>query len=100
MNSVQDYIHRIGRTGRGVNGTGHALVFFEYTPKNTPVAGELVDVLKRSRQVVPPELQQIADEVKRGVRVSFFDKGGSSGSNWKGGGSNWNNGSNGWKGSG
>jgi superfamily II DNA/RNA helicase len=28
MGETEDYIHRIGRTGRGVGGTGHALVFF------------------------------------------------------------------------
>merc|ERR1712084_141076 len=31
FNTALEYIHRIGRTGRGVDGTGHALVFFEYT---------------------------------------------------------------------
>merc|ERR1711870_68246 len=60
MGETEDYIHRIGRTGRGVDGTGHALVFFEYTPKNTPCAGELIGVLERSGQAVPPELRVIA----------------------------------------
>lgn len=103
MNSVQDYIHRIGRTGRGVNGTGNALVFFEYSPKDPAAAGELVDVLARSGQVVPLELQQIADEVKSGVRVGFhqkWEKWGHSGSNRTIGESGRNNASNGWKGSG
>jgi len=100
MNSVQDYIHRIGRTGRGKNGSGHALVFFEYTPKAPAIAGELVDVLIRSKQVVPPQLQQIADEVASGVRVGFYESWGNGGGNWKSSGSNWNNwnnGSNGWQ---
>merc|ERR1712139_87872 len=79
--------------------------------KQSEIAGELVDVLKRSKQVVPPELQQIADEVKSGKRENFWkswEKGGSNyksgGSNWKsgdsdwkGGGGGWKNGSNGWK---
>jgi ATP-dependent RNA helicase DDX5/DBP2 len=72
MNSVPDYIHRIGRTGRGVNGTGHALVFFEYMEKQSSIAGELVDVLVRSNQAVPDQLQQIADEVKSGKRKDFW----------------------------
>merc|ERR1711998_383188 len=56
MSDVADYIHRIGRTGRGVNGKGHALVFFEYMAKQPEIAQELVEVLARSQQVVPPEL--------------------------------------------
>lgn len=89
MNSVQDYIHRIGRTGRGKDASGHALVFFEYSEKNTAIAGELVDVLKRSKQVVPPELQKIADEVASGVRQDFYSSWGNNGGNgWKSNG--WN----------
>jgi len=97
MNDVADYIHRIGRTGRGVGGTGHALVFFEYTAKQASIAGELVDVLIRSRQVVPPQLQQIADEVKSGVRVDFYKSWDNGGSNWKSGGSDWSSGGGDWK---
>merc|ERR1712151_749071 len=96
MNGAQDYVHRIGRTGRGIDGRGHALVFFEYSDKAPEIAGELVDVLIRSGQVVPPELQTIADEVASGIRVSFYaqNKGGkksnwNSGSNWKNHGSDW-----------
>merc|ERR1712087_766590 len=72
FNTAEEYIHRIGRTGRGVDGTGHALVFFEYTPKNVSAAEELIDVLERSGQVVPPELRVIADEVKSGIRKDFY----------------------------
>merc|ERR1712139_285796 len=72
MNGVADYVHRIGRTGRGVDGKGHALVFFEYSDKAPEIAGDLVDVLKRSGQLVPPELQKIADEVASGIRTSFY----------------------------
>jgi ATP-dependent RNA helicase DDX5/DBP2 len=67
-----EYVHRIGRTGRGVNGTGHALVFFEYTPKHTTAAEGLIDVLERSGQVVPDELRTIAQEVRDGIRVDFY----------------------------
>merc|ERR1711912_185301 len=74
MNGVQDYVHRIGRTGRGVDGTGHALVFFEYSDKAPEIPGQLVDVLKRSGQRIPVELQTIADEVESGVRVGYYDK--------------------------
>merc|ERR1712039_199341 len=72
FNTPLEYIHRIGRTGRGVNGKGHALVFFEYTPKNTAAAEGLIDVLERSKQKVPPELRVIAAEVKSGLREDFY----------------------------
>jgi len=72
FNTALEYIHRIGRTGRGVDGTGHALVFFEYTPKNVSAAEELIDVLERSGQEVPPQLRVIADEVKSGIRRDFY----------------------------
>merc|ERR1712174_169737 len=72
FNTPLEYIHRIGRTGRGVDGTGHALVFFEYTPKNISAAEDLIDVLERSGQAVPPQLRVIADEVKSGIRKDFY----------------------------
>jgi len=89
MNDTADYIHRIGRTGRGTSGTGHALVFFEYMSKQACIAGELVDVLVRSGQPVPEQLQVIADEVKSGKRVDFYkqwETGGSGSGEWKSGG--------------
>jgi len=88
MNGVAEYVHRIGRTGRGKEGRGHALVFFEYSDKAPQIAGELVEVLARSKQVVPPELQKLADEVASGVRVSFYDKKKQMNS-WNGGGGSW-----------
>lgn len=72
FNTPLEYIHRIGRTGRGVEAKGHALVFFEYTPKNTEAAEGLIDVLERSGQPVPNELRVIAKEVKDGIRVDFY----------------------------
>merc|ERR1712176_1622224 len=68
MGATEDYIHRIGRTGRGVGGTGHALVFFEYWPGYPKGAEELVGVLERSKQTVPEGLRRIAAEVKAGKR--------------------------------
>jgi len=72
FNTPLEYIHRIGRTGRGVDGTGHALVFFEYTPKNTEAAAGLIDVMERSNQPVPEQLRVIAEEVRTGIRVDFY----------------------------
>jgi len=48
--TIEDYVHRIGRTGRaGKNGTSHT--FFQICDKLR--AGELVKVLKDSNQEVP-----------------------------------------------
>jgi len=68
MGEIDDYIHRIGRTARGLHGKGHALVFFEYWEGAPQLAAELIDVLAASKQLVPRELQRIADEVKDGKR--------------------------------
>jgi len=87
MGGVEDYVHRIGRTGRGKDGKGCALVFFEYSDKATDTARELIDVLVRSKQYVPPELQQIADDIASGKRVSKWDQW-NKGSSW-GGGNDW-----------
>jgi len=69
MGSVQDYVHRIGRTGRGPDGKGHALVFFEYYYKNPQNASDFIRLLERSKQHVPDELRRIAEEVKTGKRM-------------------------------
>lgn len=47
-NSSEDYIHRIGRTGRS-NTTGTSYAFF--TPNNGRQARDLVSVLKEANQV-------------------------------------------------
>eukprot|EP00929_Paragymnodinium_shiwhaense_P110059 TRINITY_DN76772_c0_g1_i1.p1 TRINITY_DN76772_c0_g1~~TRINITY_DN76772_c0_g1_i1.p1 ORF type:complete len:604 (+),score=113.62 TRINITY_DN76772_c0_g1_i1:149-1960(+) len=95
MGMIADYVHRIGRTGRGREGKGHALVFFEYYDKNPEIAGQLIKALEASKQHVPPELQKIADEVAAGVRKSYetryeWSKSAGGGS-WSGGGrGSWN----------
>merc|ERR1712187_6787 len=66
---IDEYVHRIGRTARGPYGKGHPLSFFQYDPKYSEMAEELIKVLHESDQVVPPELQRIADEVRSGVRA-------------------------------
>ncbi|CAK0804187.1 unnamed protein product [Prorocentrum cordatum] len=65
---IEEYVHRIGRTARGPYGRGHALTFFEYDPKYSGMASELLEVLQQAGQPVPPELQRIADEVASGER--------------------------------
>jgi len=86
MNGVEDYIHRIGRTGRGVDGVGHALVFFEFSDKQPETAKELIAVLHKSKQPVPLELEKMAQEIESGARgtKSWGSwSGGGGGSSWK-----------------
>ena len=55
QNGVEDYVHRIGRTARGGKG-GTAITFF--TADDSKRATQLIGVLKRAEQPVPPELQK------------------------------------------
>ncbi|KAK5653152.1 hypothetical protein OQA88_9251 [Cercophora sp. LCS_1] len=56
-NNSEDYIHRIGRTGRaGANGT--AITFF--TTDNAKQARDLVGVLQEAKQVIDPRLAEMA----------------------------------------
>lgn len=56
-NSVEDYVHRIGRTGRAKS-TGTAYTFF--TPENFRQARELVEILEEAGQEVDSRLRDIA----------------------------------------
>ncbi|CAO1628187.1 unnamed protein product [Parajaminaea phylloscopi] len=56
---VDDYVHRIGRTGRAGN-TGHATAFFNRGNRN--IVRELVDLLKEANQDVPSWLEAVARE--------------------------------------
>ncbi|KAJ1531472.1 hypothetical protein ONE63_000147 [Megalurothrips usitatus] len=56
-NNSEDYIHRIGRTGRSTK-TGTSYAFF--THENSKQARDLVNVLREANQVVAPELEQMA----------------------------------------
>jgi len=57
---MEDYVHRIGRTGRA--GTkGHAISLF--TLGDTKKARELIDVLKSTNQYIPPALEKFASHM-------------------------------------
>ena len=56
-NNSEDYIHRIGRTGRK-DRTGTAYTLF--TPTNAPKAHDLIQVLQEAKQVVNPKLQELS----------------------------------------
>ena len=52
---AEDYVHRIGRTGRG---DGDGLAYSFVTPSDVRASNfsELIDVVQRSGQPVPPEI--------------------------------------------
>ncbi|KAL3669035.1 hypothetical protein V7S43_006320 [Phytophthora oleae] len=60
--TIEDYVHRIGRTGRGGNkGTAHTF----FTANDKPRAGELVNLLRESNQEVPKDLTKFGTHVKK-----------------------------------
>ncbi|XP_011157859.1 ATP-dependent RNA helicase dbp2 isoform X1 [Solenopsis invicta] len=78
--SSEDYIHRIGRTGRKRQ-TGTAYAFF--TTHNMKHAGDLIEVLREAGQNVNPRLSEMAEMAKAGNFGGRNGKrfGGSSGGN-------------------
>lgn len=62
-NNIEDYVHRIGRTGRA-NTTGTSLTFF--TMENVKLARELVGILREAGQPVEPALEQMTQGLGRG----------------------------------
>ncbi|XP_015590835.1 ATP-dependent RNA helicase dbp2 [Cephus cinctus] len=81
----EDYVHRIGRTGRSQR-TGTAYAFF--TPGNSHKANDLIQVLEEAKQVVNPKLYELSRNpgvFKRG-RYGGRSGGGSRGSGSRGGG--------------
>lgn len=60
--TIEDYIHRIGRTGRAGK-TGISYTLFQATDKSH--AGELQQVLKQAGQDVPEELMKFGSTIKK-----------------------------------
>ena len=56
---IDDYVHRIGRTGRAGN-TGISIAFFNRGNKN--IARELVELLREANQEIPAWLEQVLSE--------------------------------------
>ena len=67
----EDYVHRIGRTGRSQR-TGTAYAFF--TPGNAHKAGDLIQVLEEAKQVVNPKLYDLSRNpgIYKSESCSFF----------------------------
>ncbi|CAO1385665.1 unnamed protein product [Diamesa serratosioi] len=70
-NSSEDYIHRIGRTGR-CEQAGTAYTFF--TPSNARQARELISVLQEAGQESPNELLELAKSIPGGKGRARFSR--------------------------
>lgn len=90
--SSEDYIHRIGRTGRK-HSTGTSYAFF--TSKNAKCAKALVDILREANQNVNPDLEYMArnaatilskEKNNRGNMNGFNNRRGGGGGGGPGGG--------------
>lgn len=66
-NTIEDYIHRIGRTARHEK-TGTSLTFV--TMNDAPKARDLIKVLEESNQDVPEELRALARQPVRSKRFN------------------------------
>jgi Superfamily II DNA and RNA helicases len=60
--TIEDYVHRIGRTGRAGK-TGISYTFFQ--PGDKSHAGELQQVMKQAGQEVPDELMKFGSTIKK-----------------------------------
>lgn len=60
--TIEDYVHRIGRTGRAGK-TGISYTFFQ--PGDKSHAGELQQVMKQAGQDVPDELMKFGSTIKK-----------------------------------
>ena len=67
-NSSEDYIHRIGRTGRSSQ-TGTSYAFF--THNNSRLAKDLVNVLKEANQIVNPKLAEMASSSEYSLNCNW-----------------------------
>lgn len=55
-NCIEDYVHRIGRTGRaGAKGFAHSM----FTKKELSLAPDMIKILEKSNQVVPDALHDL-----------------------------------------
>uniref|UniRef100_A0A0N4Z8W3 RNA helicase n=1 Tax=Parastrongyloides trichosuri TaxID=131310 RepID=A0A0N4Z8W3_PARTI len=62
-NNSEDYVHRIGRTGRS-DRKGDAYTFF--TPANASKARDLIKILEEAKQKVPEKLYQMSQNSRGG----------------------------------
>ncbi len=66
---AEDYVHRIGRTGRaGATGYSYSL----FSRKNMGIAVELIQLLKTANQNIPNELYEFKEMAEKAKAESKF----------------------------
>jgi ATP-dependent RNA helicase DDX3X len=75
--NIDDYVHRIGRTGRAGN-VGVSTAFF--TDKNKNLAADLIKLLEETNQIVPDFMKRAREESKYGSSGGYGRRGGYGGS--------------------
>lgn len=73
--NIEDYVHRIGRTGRA-GSTGTAVSFF--TDNNSKLGGDLCKIMREANQTIPPELMRF-DRRSFGSHIRYGRGGGRGG---------------------
>ena len=63
---IEEYVHRIGRTGR-VGNLGLATSFFN--DRNRNICRDLLDLLAETKQEIPSWLESMAYEAKQHARI-------------------------------
>ncbi|KAI8804780.1 P-loop containing nucleoside triphosphate hydrolase protein, partial [Cladochytrium replicatum] len=80
---IDDYVHRIGRTGRAGN-VGKATAFFN-TTKDKGIVRELSDILREANQEIPVWLDECIRDVERDSAMRSYMKRGGGGGRGRGG---------------
>ena len=70
-NHIEDYVHRVGRTGRAGN-RGTAITFI--TNEECLYASDLIMALENSNKEVPRFLKELNDEYKQKVKDGEMDR--------------------------
>ncbi|GIL87432.1 hypothetical protein Vretimale_1659 [Volvox reticuliferus] len=79
--TAEDYVHRIGRTGRaGAHGTAYSF----FTTGDARLARQLVEVMQEAGQQPPPELLQMVHLGGGGGSSGFRSRGGGGGGGFRG----------------
>lgn len=68
-NNSEDYVHRIGRTGR-CDQTGTAYTLF--TNNNSPKANDLIKIMNEAGQVINPRLLELSKRAPQGKSKHIF----------------------------
>lgn len=85
-NNVEDYVHRIGRTGRA-GAKGMSYTFF--THSNGKSARDLIQLMRDAEQEVPPSLEALSRNSMPGGGGSRYRSGGGFRRGGGGGGRRW-----------